>query len=170
MELISCVHRRTYFSNCVSPFLMYFNTVVESLHNEILLTVILISWTIVLTSLAAIKAASNSSLGIVNEGLFIGVNLDFVNTKLQLTLPLLIVFIYATTLYAFSDASANMCSSIGFFEKDLYLHSILKSFKSCMLCFQMFQCVRMFSGITSSQSILRFQISCINNFVSSIPR
>ena len=54
-----------------------------------------------MTSLAAVKAASNSSLRIVNEGLFIGVNLDFANTKLQLTLPLLIVFIFATTLYAF---------------------------------------------------------------------
>ena len=71
---------------------MYFNTVVESLHNKILLTGILISWTIVLTSLAAVKAASNSSLGIVTEGLFIGVDLYFANTKLQLTLLLLIVF------------------------------------------------------------------------------
>ena len=67
---------------------MYFNTVAESLLNLILLTVILISWAIVLTSLAGIKAASNSSLGIVNEGLFIGVNHDFANTKLQLKLPL----------------------------------------------------------------------------------
>ena len=135
MELISYIRRRTYFSNCVSPFLTYFNTVVESLHNEILLIGVLISWTIVLTSLAAIKAASNSSLGIVNEGLFIGVNLDFANTKLQLTLPLLIVFMYATAPYAFSDASANMCSSTGFVEKGLYYRSILTSFKSCMFCF-----------------------------------
>ena len=135
MELILCVHRRTYFSNCISLFLTYFNTVVESLHNKILLTVILISWTIDLTSLAAIKAASNSSLGIVNEGLFIGVNLDFANIKLQLILPLLIVFIYATAPYAFSDASANMCSSTGFVEKGLYYRSILTSFKSCMFCF-----------------------------------
>ena len=133
MELISCVRRRTYFSNCGSLFLMYFNTVVESLHKEILLTGILISWTIVLTSLAAIKAASNSSLGIVNEGLFIRVNLDFANTKLQLTLPLLIVFMYATAPYAFSDASANMCSSTGLVEKNLYHRSILTSFKFCIL-------------------------------------
>ena len=166
MELISCVHRRTYFSNCISPFLMYFNTVVESLHNEILLTVILISWAIVLTSLAAIKAASNSSLGIVNEGLFTGVNLYFANTKLQLTLPLLIVFMYATAPYAFSDASANMCSSTGFVEKYLNHRSILTWFKFCILCFQMFQRVKMSSGISSSQSVLRFQSSCISNFGS----
>ena len=166
MELISYIRRRTYFSNCVSPFLTYFNTVVESLHNEILLIGVLISWTIVLTSLAAIKAASDSSLGIVNEGLFIGVDLDFANTKLQLTLPLLIVFMYATAPYAFSDASANMCSSTGFVEKDLYHCSILTWFKFCILCFQMFQYVRMSSGISSSQSILRFQSSCISNFGS----
>ena len=71
---------------------MYFNTAVESLHNEILLNGILISWAIVLTSLAAVKSASNSSLRIVNESLFIGVNLDFANTKLQISLPLLIAF------------------------------------------------------------------------------
>ena len=156
MELISYIRRRTYFSNCVSPFLTYFNTVVESLHNEILLIGVLISWTIVLTSLAAIKAASNSSLGIVNEGLFIGVNLDFANTKLQLTLPLLIVFMYATAPFAFSDASANLCSSTGFVEEYLNHRSILTWFKFCILCFQMFQRVRMSSGISSSQSILRF--------------
>ena len=164
MKLISCVRYRTYLSNCVSPFLMYFNTVVESLYNGILLTGILISWTIVLKRLATIKAASNSSLRIVNEGLFIGVNLDFANTKLQLTL--LIAFIYATAPYAFSDASANMCSSTGCVEKDLYHRSILTSFKFCILCFQMFQRVRISSHISSSQSILRFQSSCINNFDS----
>ena len=109
-----------------------------------------------MASLAAIKVGSSSSLGIVNEGLFIGVNLDFANTKLQLTLPLLIVFIYATAPYAFSDASANMCSSTGFVEKDLYHRCILASFKSCMLCFQMFQRVRVSSGISPSQSILCF--------------
>ena len=145
---------------------MYFNTVAESLHNEIFLTVIFISWKIVLTSLAAIKAASNSNLGIVNEGLFIGVNLDFADTKLQLTLPLFIVFMYTTAPYTFSDASANMCSSTGFVEKDLYHCSILTWFKFCILCFQMFQYVRMSSGISSSQSILRFQSSCISNFGS----
>ena len=166
MELILCVCRRTYFSNCVSLFLMYFNAVVESLQNKILLTGILISWTIVLASLAAIKAASNWSLEIVNESLFIGVNLYFAKTKLQLALPLVIVFIYATAPYAFSDASANMCSSTGFVEKDLYHCPILTSFKSCMLCFQMFQRVRMSSGISSLQFILRFQSSCINNFSS----
>ena len=139
------------------------NTVVESLHNDILLTSILISWTIVLTSLAAIKAASDSSLGILNEGLFIGVNLDFASTKLQLTSSLLIVFIYVTAPYAFSDASTNMWSFTGFVEKDLYHHSILTLFKSCMLCFQMFQRVRMSSGISSSQSKLRFQSFCINS-------
>ena len=141
MELISCVHRRTYLSNCVSLFLMYFHTVVESLHYEILLTGILINWPIVLISLAAIKAPFNSSAGIVNKCLFIGVTLDFVYTKLQLTLWLLIIFIYATAQYAFSHASANMCSCTWFVEKDLYHRPILTSLKSCMLCFQMFQSV-----------------------------
>ena len=93
----------------------------------------LCSLDLLLTSLAAIKAASNSSLGIVNGDLFIGVNLDFANTKLQLTLPLLIVFMYATAPYAFSDASANMCSSTGLVEKNLYHCSILTSFKFCIL-------------------------------------
>ena len=51
---------------------MYFNIVVESLLNEILLTGILINWAIVLTSLAAIKTASNSSSEIVNECLLLG--------------------------------------------------------------------------------------------------
>ena len=157
MELISCVHRRTYLSNCVSLFLMYFHTVVESLHYEILLTGILINWPIVLISLAAIKAPFNSSAGIVNKCLFIGVTLDFVYTKLQLTLWLLIIFIYATAQYAFSHASANMCSCTWSVEKDLYHHPILTSLKSCMLCFQMFQIV---------ECMLRFQNSCINNFGS----
>ena len=121
-----------------------------------------------MTSLAAIKSASNSSFGIVNESLFIGVNLDFANKKLQITLPLLILFIYATSLYAFSDASANMYSSTGFVEKDFYHRTILRSFKSCMLCFQMFQRVRMSKGISSSQSIIRFQSSCINDFGSKM--
>ena len=35
-----------------------------------------------------------------------------------------------------------------------------------MLCFQMFQRVRMSRGISSSQSMLRFQSSCINDFGS----
>ena len=35
-----------------------------------------------------------------------------------------------------------------------------------MLCFQMFQRVRMSSGISSSQFMLHFHISCINNFGS----
>ena len=46
------------------------------------------------------------------------------------------------------------------------MYSILTSFKSCMLCFQMFQRIRMSSSISSSQSILRFQGSCIDNFGS----
>ena len=59
-----------------------------------------------------------------------------------------------------------MCSSTGFVEKDLYHCSILTWFKSCILCLQMFQRVRMSSSISSSQSILRFQSSWINNFGS----
>ena len=71
---------------------------------------------------------------------------------------------YATAPYAISDASANVCSPTGFVEKDLYHRSVLTWFKFCMFCFQMFQRVRMSSGISSSQSILRFQSSCISNF------
>ena len=83
-------------------------------------------------------------------------------------MPLLTVFIYATAPCAFSDASANICSSTGFVEKDLYHHSILTLFKSCMLSFQMFQCVRMSSSIGSSQPILHFQSPCISNFGSGM--
>ena len=99
-----------YFSKSSYLFLMYFNTVAESLYKDILLTGILVSWTISFTSLAAIKAASNSSLRIVNEGLFIGVNLNFANSKLQFILSLVIIFIYTTASSAFSDASVKMCS------------------------------------------------------------
>ena len=63
-----------------------------------------------------------------------------------------------------------LCSSTGFVEKDLYHRSILTSFKFCILCFQMFQRVRMSSGICSSQPILRFQSSCINNFGSRMAK
>ena len=120
MELIRCIRHRMYFSKCSYLFLMYFNTVVESLYKEILLTGILVSWTISFTSLAAIKAASNSSLRIVNEGLLIGVNLNFANSELQFILPLVIIFIYTTASSAFSDASVKMCSSTGFVQKYLY--------------------------------------------------
>ena len=85
---------------------------------------------------------------------------------MQLRLSLLIFFIYVTAPHAFSDPSENMCSSTRFLEKDLYHRFILTLFKSCILCFQMFQRVRMSSSISSSQSILRFQSSWINNFGS----
>ena len=45
-----------------------------------------------------------------------------------------------------------------------WLSSLCNPFKPCMLCFQMFQHVTVSSNISSLQSMLRFQTSCMNIF------
>lgn len=64
---------------------------------------------------------------------FIGANLDFANTKLQLILSLLFMCRALLGAPFLKYLPANMCNSIGFAEKHLHQPPILTLFESFML-------------------------------------